>query len=72
MGSTGTQIRFWVEGNSLKFQIVHLPVEHALTTLVNSHLVYNQLVYYPFRLLTQPRFSGLGLGLGLGVGIRVV
>ena len=27
---------------------------------VNCHLVYSQLVYYPFRLIAQPRFSGLG------------
>ena len=33
--------------------------------------VYHHLVYYPFHLLAQPRFSGLGLGLGLGVGIKV-
>ena len=26
---------------------------------VNCHLVYSQLVYFPFRLKAQPRFSGL-------------
>ena len=31
--------------------------------MVNCHLVYSQLIYYPFHLKAQPRFSGLGLGL---------
>ena len=39
---------------------------------VNRHLVYSKLVHYPFRLIAQARFSGLGLGLELGVGIRVL
>ena len=37
----------------------------------NCHLVYSQLVYYPFRLIAQPRFSGLGLGLGSRIRVRV-
>ena len=47
-------------------------------TTVYCHLVYNQLVYYPFCLIAQPRFSGLGLRLGsrirvrVGVGIRII
>ena len=38
-----------------------MPVETP-QNLVNQHLVYSQLVYYPLRLIAQPRFSGLGLG----------
>ena len=37
----------------------------------NYHLVYTQLVYYPFRLIAQPRFSGLGIGLGSRIRVRV-
>ena len=33
--------------------------------VINCHLVYSQLVYYPFHdLIAQARFSGLGLELG--------
>ena len=38
---------------------------------VKRHLVYSQLVYYPFCLLAQRMFSGLGLWLELGIGVRV-
>ena len=46
----------------------------AWTRLVNRHLVYSQLVYYP-QPIAQPKLSGLGSGLGfymLGIGIKSV
>ena len=42
------------------------------TPTAYCHLVYSQLVYYPFCVIAQPRFSELGLGLGVGIRVRVL
>ena len=45
--------------------------EFELVVVIRGNCHYSQLVYYPFRLIAQPRFSGLGLGLGARIRVRV-
>ena len=53
------------------FIIIIIIIIIIIVIMVNCHLVYSQLVYYPFRLITQPRFSGLGLGSRIRVRVLV-